>query len=409
MLGALSTGTARVDGWLASGDCLSTLGVLQRLGVEIRFLNAAHTALEITGRGLGGLLPPADDGPLNCGNSGTTMRLMAGILAAHPFRVTLAGDASLSGRPMKRVVEPLRAMGARIDGPDDGAHAPLAIEGGPLKGLSFDLPIASAQVKSSILLAGLHAAGTTRVRQPSRSRDHTERQILRLGGVVRDEADGWIAVEGGHPLSASPTRVPGDISAAAFFLVAAAVAVRSELTVEGVGVNPTRTGILDVLRRMGANLAVTNEREEGGEPVADIVVKGGAPLKGVRIAGDLIPRLIDEIPVLAVAACCAEGVTVIRDAGELRAKESDRLTVVAQELGKLGARIGVLADGLAIEGGAALTGAPVQSHGDHRIAMALAVAALNAQGETRIDGADCVAISYPGFLGDLRRLTGPAA
>jgi 3-phosphoshikimate 1-carboxyvinyltransferase len=277
-----------------------------------------------------------------------------------------------------------------------------------LKGLSFDLAVASAQVKSSILLAGLLAAGTTRVRQPSRSRDHTERQVSRLGGVIREEADGWVAIEGGHALSAAPTRVPGDISAAAFFMVAAAVSMRGDLTIEGLGVNPTRTGVIDVLRRMGANLAVINEREDSGEPVADVVVKGGAPLKGVRIAGDLIPRLIDEIPALAVAACCADGVTVIRDAGELRVKESDRLTAIAGELGKLGARIGVLADGLAIEGGTALTGATVESHGDHRIAMALAIAGLNAQGETVVRGAECVAISYPAFLADLRRLAGEA-
>lgn len=408
LLGAIAQGTARIDGFLPAGDCLSTLGVLQRLGVPIRFLNAARTAVEITGRGLGGLVAPEGDEPLDCGNSGTTMRHMVGLLSAHGFRSVLTGDASLSARPMKRIVEPLRAMGARITGPDDAAHAPLAIEGGPLKGLSFDLPIASAQVKSSILIAGLHASGSTRVRQPARSRDHTERQLLRLGAAFREEADGWLCVEGGHPLTATPTRVPGDISAAAFFLVAAACSMRAELTVEGVGVNPTRTGVLDVLRKMGANLAIVNEREESGEPVADLVVRGGAPLKGVRIAGELIPRLIDELPALAVAACFADGVTVIRDAGELRAKETDRIAAMAGELGSMGAKIGVLPDGLAIEGGAALTGRTVHSHGDHRIAMALAIAALGAAGETRVEDAGCVEISYPAFLADLRRLTGVA-
>jgi 3-phosphoshikimate 1-carboxyvinyltransferase len=405
MLAALADGVTRISGWLPAQDCLATLGILKRLGVETNQLDESGTEIEVTGRGLGGLSVPVSGEPLDCGNSGTTMRLMLGILAGHGFRVTLAGDESLSRRPMLRVTEPLRMMGASITGPDEGAHAPLVVEGGSLKGLTFDLPMASAQVKSALLLAGLHATGATRVREPAPSRDHTERAIRRLGAGYMVEPDGWHKIEGGSHLSSGPWRVPGDISAAAFFMVAAAIGIKSEVEITGVGLNPTRTGLLDILLKMGAKIVVANAREEDGEPVADVVVKGGHGLKGVRVVGGMIPRLIDEIPVLAVAACFAEGVTIIRDAAELRTKESDRIATTAAELGKMGAKIGVLSDGLVIEGGQALKGAAVESHGDHRLAMALAVAAGAASGETTVDSVDCVSTSYPGFRADLARLT----
>jgi len=336
------------------------------------------------------------------------MRLMLGVLAGHAFRATLAGDESLTGRPMRRVTEPLRAMGARIGatGEESAEHAPLTVEGGPLKGMSFELRVASAQVKSAILLAGLHAAGTTRVREPAVSRDHTERQLARLGARFIPAEDGWIGVEGGHQYEASPFPVPGDPSAAAFFAAAAAIVPRSEVVLTGVCLNPGRTGFITAMDRMGVRLTVANQREEGGETVGDIIVKGGADLKGIRIAGDLVPRLIDELPVLAALACQAEGVTVIRDAGELRAKESDRIAVMAAELSKMGAKVGVLPDGMAIEGGVPVHGAEVESHGDHRVAMALAVAALGAQGPTTVNGVECVATSYPGFKADLDSLSG---
>lgn len=403
---ALADGVTRIDGWHATDDCLATLGVLGRLGVTSRFLNEERTALEVTGRGLGGLTAPATGEPLDCRESGTTMRLMAGVLAGHAFTATLDGRPGLARRPMKRVVEPLRMMGARIDGPDDAARAPLTVTGGSLKGISVELPVASAQVKTALLLAGLMADGVTRVREPAPTRDHTERQLRRFGLAFTAEPDGWLAIEGGRRFAALPTVIPGDPSSAAFMLAAAVMLPRSELTIAGMGINPGRVGLLEVLQKMGARIAVTNQREVGGEPVADLVVRGGATLKAARVAGDLVPRMVDELPILAVVACVAEGVTVIRDAAELRVKESDRIAVMAAELGRLGAKVGVLGDGLAIEGGAALRGAAVDGHGDHRIAMALAVAGLCASGETVIRGAECIAKSYPGFADDLRRLAG---
>lgn len=408
ILGALSNGTTRIDGWLSAEDCKASLEIVRRLGAEVKILNQKMTSLEVTGCGLGGLKPieEAENPLLDCGNSGTSMRLMMGVLAAHPFRATLTGDESLRKRPMKRVVAPMRKMGANISGPEDGALAPLEILGGNLVACDFDLPVPSAQVKSAILLAGLHAKGVTRVKEPSPSRDHTERALTRLGAKYWKDVDGWHCVEGGHPFDARQIRVPGDISAAAFFMVAAAIVPRSEVELLGVGVNPLRAGVIEVMERMGARITITNERELDGEPVADIMIKGGASLKAVRISGDIIPRLIDEIPVLAVAACFAEGVTVIRDAAELRAKESDRIATMAGELAKMGAKIGIFPDGMAIEGGASLRGAIVESHGDHRVAMALAVAGLAIPGETQVNDTGNVATSYPGFYQDLKELCG---
>lgn len=408
ILGALARGTTRIDGWLAADDCRATMEMLKRTGVSIKALNDRLTSLEVTGVGLRGLKAPDPEGPnpgvLDCGNSGTTIRLMLGVLSAHPFSATLTGDESLRKRPMKRVVEPLRKMGASITGPDDGARPPLTVQGGELSGGDFELSVPSAQVKSSILLAGLQAHGVTRVREPAASRDHTERQLVRLGAKYWRDADGWHCVEGGTQFEAKPIRVPGDISAAAFFMTAAALVPRSEVELLGVGVNPFRRGVIEVLERMGARITVANEREMDGEPVADITVKGGAELRAVRLAGETIPRLIDELPVLAVAACFADGVTVIRDAAELRAKESDRIATMAGELSKMGAKIGIFADGMAIEGGTPLKGAAVESHGDHRVAMALAVAGLAAPGETEVRDTSNVATSYPGFFADLKEL-----
>lgn len=405
ILGALSVGRTKVTGWLPAEDCLRTAEILKRLGVDISG-DGSGTVIEIEGAGFKGLKPPEDDRPLDCGNSGTTMRLMLGVLAAHPFRAVLTGDESLCRRPMRRIIEPLRAMGAQLSASDENEHAPVEIEGGDLSGKIFDLPVASAQLKSSILLAGLQANGTTRVREPSPSRDHTERQLSRLGAAYSKDEEGWHTVKGGIQFQARPMRIPGDLSSAAPFLAAAAICPRSEIELREVGVNPGRSGFLEVLKKMGARISVVNEREVDGEPVADIVMRGGAPLRGARVSGDLIPRLLDEIPVLAALACYADGVTVIRDAAELRVKESDRIASIALELSKLGAKVGTLADGLAIEGGAPLNGTEVDSHGDHRIAQALAVAALGAEGETTVASVDCVATSYPAFESDLLGLAG---
>ena len=407
MLAALANGSTQISGWLPAEDCLRTASILRRLGVDIAGIGDDPTQVKVEGKGLGSLVPPADGLPLDCGNSGTTMRLMLGILAAHPFVSILSGDESLNRRPMARVVEPLRKMGAEITGPDDAGHAPLELKGGSLTAGTFELPVASAQVKSALLLAGLHASGLTRLKEPSASRDHTEKLLARLGAKYWKDAEGWHCLEGGHGFQALGVhRIPGDISAAAFFLIAAAITARSDVDIEGVGTNVTRAGMLEVLKRMGVHITIANERDLDGEPVADIHVKGTGNLKGIKISGEIIPRLIDEIPVLAVAACFAEGITLIRDATELRKKESDRIAILASELSKLGAKVGVLPDGLVIEGGFPLKGCRVESHGDHRIAMAMAVAGIGAQGTTQIGDVSCVQTSYPGFIRDLADLSG---
>lgn len=390
LFGALAEGTTRVRNFLAGADCLSTVGCLRALGVEV-CLGGGEAV--VVGRGWEGLAEPAE--VLDCGNSGTTMRLLLGVLAGLPAFAVLTGDASLRRRPMGRVVEPLRHMGARIDGRAGGERAPLAVRGGALRAASFALPVASAQLKSALLLAGLRAEGRTSVAEPSRSRDHTERLLPRFGVPVRVEGLA-VSVEGPARLRAAEVPVPGDISAAAFFLVAAAVVPGSRLRLPGVGVNPTRAGVLEVLEAMGARIRRRNEREEAGEPVADLEVEAGE-LRGVRVGGDLVPRLIDEVPALAVAAACARGVTEIRDAAELRVKESDRIAALARELGRLGAAVEELPDGLRIAGGRPLAGAECHSGGDHRLAMALAVAGLVAGGETVIADADCASVSFPGF------------
>ncbi|HLA64742.1 MAG TPA: 3-phosphoshikimate 1-carboxyvinyltransferase, partial [Rhodothermales bacterium] len=343
------------------------------------------------------------DGPLDCGNSGTTMRLLAGVLAGRPFPATLTGDASLSSRPMARVAEPLGLMGATV-GLTDG-HAPLTITGGRLRGIEYRLPVASAQVKSAVLLAGLQAEGTTTIIETAPSRDHTERMlglsVLELG------TERYVTVEGGRRVPAGLWVVPRDFSAAAFFLVAGSIVENATLELTGVGLNPSRSALLDVLTAMGARIEVLNERERGREPLADLRIytpKNG--LTGVEVGGALIPNLLDEIPLLAVAAACAQGRTVIRDAAELRVKETDRLAATAAFLTAMGAKVTEIIDGLVIEGGHPLHGAAVESHGDHRIAMAAGVAALAASSPTTIHGADAAAISFPGFWTELDGLTG---
>lgn len=398
ILAALSEGENQIVGFPDAADPQSTLAVLRALGVA---MEEREDSLYVQGVGRRGFRKPA--GPLDCGNSGTTMRLMAGVLAGQSFSSTLIGDASLSKRPMERIAEPLRQMGAAIE-LEDG-HAPIYFHGGSLSGMTYTLPTASAQVKSCILLAGLMADGLTTVIEPSPSRDHTERMLglttLDFGG------ERHIAIDPAMDLPPRIWIVPRDFSAAAFFLVAASIVPNATLLMMQVGLNPSRAALLDVLRAMGARIEVTNERTRAYEPIGDIRVN--APehgLHAVEVGGDLIPSLIDEIPILAVAAACADGVSIIRDAAELRVKETDRLAATAQFLQAMGTQVEVLDDGLVIEGGRVLQGATVDSHGDHRIAMAAAVAALTASGPTTIHNADCVEVSFPTFWEELDGMAG---
>lgn len=401
MLGALAKGQTTIRGLLVGEDPQSTAACFRMMGAEISELNSE--LVKVRGVGLAGLQEPAD--VLPAGNSGTTLRLMMGILAAQSGRFfTVTGDQSLRSRPMGRVVKPLQQMGAQIWGRMGGGRAPLAVAGQTLEGIHYHSPVASAQVKSCVLLAGLWARGETTVTEPALSRDHSERMLRAFGADIDvDVASRSVTVRSGAELYGQDAIVPGDISSAAFWLVAGAIAPDAELAIENVGVNPTRTGALDVLCAMGADITRENEREVAGEPVADLRVRSSA-LRGCIIEGDIIPKLVDEIPILAVAAAFAEGKTTIRDAAELRVKESDRLAATASELRKLGARITELPDGLEIEGGYSLSGAEVQSYGDHRIAMSLAIAGLQASGETIIQGASSAAISYPEFAPTLQRL-----
>jgi len=401
MLGALAQGETQIQGLLLGEDPRSTAECFCALGAEISPLNTE--LVKVQGIGLGNLQEPLD--VLNAGNSGTTLRLMLGILASHPGRFfTVTGDSSLRSRPMSRVVKPLQQMGATIWGRKDNSLAPLAIQGQQLQGITYHSPIASAQVKSCILLAGLMAEGETTVIEPALSRDHSERMLQAFGANLSvDPEQNSVTISPGAKLQGQRVIVPGDISSAAFWLVAGAIVPGSELLVENVGVNPTRTGILEVLETMGADIQPENQRVVAGEPVADLRVKY-SKLKSCEIAGDIIPRLIDEIPILAVAAVFAEGTTVIRNAEELRVKESDRIAVMASQLNKMGAKVTELPDGLEITGGTPLTGADVDSFTDHRIAMSLAIAGLNAQGVTTINRAEAAAISYPNFTSTLQQI-----
>ncbi|MBI4589750.1 MAG: 3-phosphoshikimate 1-carboxyvinyltransferase [Candidatus Rokubacteria bacterium] len=398
LLGALATGPTEIAGFLESEDCLNTLRALQTLGVEVTRKGPGQ--YRIGGVGLGGLQEPDD--VLDCGNSGTTARLLLGVLAGQPFGSVLTGDESLRRRPMGRVAEPLRQMGATVVGRSEGSRLPLAIRGArPLKGLCYRSPVPSAQVKSAILLAGLYAAGPVSVEEPAPSRDHTERMLEGFGGRIAVDGSTVTLTPGGG-LTGRPISVPGDLSSASFFLVAGAIVPASRVTVRGVGVNPTRTGLLDGLREMEADLGLCGKRD-GEEPIADLTVSASS-LRGTRVGGALIPRLIDELPILAVAGAVGEGVMEVTGARELRVKESDRIFTLACELGKLGARIEAREDGFLIRGGVPMIGTRVESHGDHRMAMALIIAGLVAQGETVVEDTDCIATSYPEFVATLNSL-----
>lgn len=392
MLSAIGKGRSRITNFLEGEDCISTLNAMKSAGVQIDY---SKEEIVVHGAGLKGLKEPRD--VIDAGNSGTTTRLLAGLFAGQDFFTVITGDQYLRKRPMKRVVGPLSQMGARIWGREGGEKLPLAINGTSLKGIDYHSPIASAQVKSSIILAGLRAEGVTRVYEPTLSRDHTERMLKAMGAKCGILDNFGFQVEGGVELSCVDVHVPGDISSAAFFIVAALIIDGSQIEIKNVGINPTRTGIVDILRTMGGSIIYENEREVAGEPVADIVVSSGK-LKGVDVGGDLIPRAIDEIPALAVAAAFAEGRTTVTDAGELRVKECDRISAMTSELKKLGANIEELEDGFTIDGTDLLTGACVSGHGDHRIAMSMAVAGLRSKGNTLISGSECVNVSFPGFF-----------
>ena len=395
MLGAIAEGETIIEGLLLGEDPRSTAACFRAMGAEISELNSQRVI--VNGVGIGNLQEP--ENVLDAGNSGTTMRLMLGLLASHPDRLfTVTGDSSLRSRPMSRVVKPLTEMGASIWGRKGNSLAPLAVRGQQLKPMHYHSPIASAQVKSCILLGGLMVDGKTTVTEPALSRDHSERMLRAFGATLDiDAATNSVTLTGQPTLRGQKVIVPGDISSAAFWLVAGAIVPGSDLLITNVGVNPTRTGILEALAMMEADISRENERVVAGEPVADLRVKH-SQLKACEISGDLIPRLIDEIPILAVAAAFAEGTTVIKDAAELRVKESDRLAVMATELGKMGAKITELEDGLEITGGNPLRGAEVDSFTDHRIAMSLAIAALNATSATTINRAEAASISYPNFV-----------
>lgn len=390
MLGALAEGVTRITGFLEGADALATLNAFRAMGVQAEGPEAG--GVRIHGVGMHGLQAP--DGPLDMGNSGTSMRLLSGLLAGQAFDTVLTGDVSLSRRPMRRVTEPLAQMGARVETEPDGTP-PLRIGGGqPLRGIRYDMPVASAQVKSCLLLAGLYAEGETWVREPAPTRDHTERMLEGFGYPVLRER-GWVGVRGGGKLQASSIDVPADISSAAFFIVGACIAPGSEVVLEHVGVNPTRTGVLDILSLMGADIELRNRREVGGEPVADIRVHGSS-LRGIRIPERLVPLAIDEFPAIFIAAACAEGTTVLTGAEELRVKESDRIAVMAEGLRTLGVDAEPTPDGMVIRGGG-IGGGRIDSHHDHRIAMSFAMAGLRAGEEIIIDDCANVATSFPGF------------
>lgn len=395
LFAALSGGTSRVRGLLRSGDVHATMGAVVACGARV------EDGDEVVVHGPETMGEPAD--VVDCGNSGTSMRLLCGVFAARPGHVVLTGDHSLRGRPMGRVAVPLRAMGARIDGRDGGRLAPLAIRGGDLTPYDHDLSIASAQVKSALLLAGLRHG--VRVREPRTSRDHTERFLRAMGADLVDGADGWLELAGGQVLHAVDVDVPADVSSAAFPLVAASIVEGSEIVLPGVGLNPTRTGVIDALRLMGADIEVVDRDDSGVEPRGTLVVRS-ASLKGARIDGDLALRSLDELPVLSVAAAFAEGETVIADAEELRVKESDRIARVAAGLRAMGVELEERPDGMVIQGGRPRGPARVDASGDHRIAMSFYVAALASQGTVTIDHADAVASSWPSFYQMMATLQG---
>ncbi|MDX1770449.1 MAG: 3-phosphoshikimate 1-carboxyvinyltransferase [Planococcaceae bacterium] len=397
MFGAMAKGTTTVDGFLLGDDCLSTISCFQKLGVKID-VNGNQVSIESDG--IKNWNEPQDI--LNTGNSGTTTRLLLGILTASPIYAVMIGDDSIAKRPMKRVIDPLRQMGAQILGRSGGQYTPLAVQGTTLQGITYEMPVASAQVKSAILLAGLNSEGTTIVTELEPTRDHTER-MMRQFGVQVETIDGDIHLRGGQQLVSTHIDVPGDISSAAFFLVAGAITDNSDIMLKNVGLNPTRTGIIDVLSQMGANLKVEESITNGEEPFGNIRIKS-SELKGIEIGGELIPRLIDELPIIALLATQASGTTVIRDAAELKVKETDRITAVVNELKKLGANIEATDDGMIIKGPIQLNGGTVTSYGDHRIGMMGAIASLIASEPVEIDDPSCISVSYPNFFEHLKNV-----
>lgn len=397
MFGSIAKGTTKIHNFLMGDDCLSTIECFRKLGIDIEMHN---DHILVHGKGLHGLEPAAEI--LDCGNSGTTTRLISGILAGQPFTSTLTGDASIQKRPMKRIIEPLRQMHAAIEGKDDN-FCPLTISPSTLEGICYTSPVASAQVKSCVLLAGLYANTPTTVCEPALSRDHTERMLSAFGAII-ERKDKCVTIYPNPELEAMEVVVPGDISSAAFFMVAGLIVPNSKLILQNVGINPTRRGILDALLAMGGRITCFNERELCGEPVCDMIIES-SDLHGITIEGDIIPTMIDEIPAFAVAALFAHGTTIIKDAKELRVKESNRIDTMCHELGKMGAVIRPLEDGMIIEGNATLHGAILESYDDHRIAMSLAVAALKATTPSQILNSECIRISYPHFFEHLKAVS----
>lgn len=392
IFGSIAKGLTEITNFLPGLDCHSTIHCFRKLGVTI--IEENNTTIKVHGVGLQGLKEPND--VLDVGNSGTTIRLLAGLLSGTSFYSVMTGDLSIRKRPMKRVKTPLEQMGAKLYGRDNGNLAPISIVGSALQPIHYNSPVASAQVKSSILLAGLWAEGKTSVSEPAKSRDHTERMYTSFGGTITSN-DTSVTIDGGIPqLCGQKVQVPGDISSAAFLMVAASIIPNSEICIKNVGINPTRSGIIDALIAMNANIQITNERKFGAEPVADIIVKS-SQLKGTIIDGDLIPRLIDEIPVLLIAASQAKGNTLIKDAKELRVKETDRIQVMHDELRKVGVTSTPLEDGMEIEGNQTIQGGIVDTHHDHRIGMSFAVAACIAENKIQIDNYEAVKVSFPNF------------
>lgn len=408
IISALAEGTTSIRGFLSSADCINTLACLRSMGVNTSsgdlsgtIKTESLTDVEIQGVGLFGLKAP--DSVLDVGNSGTTLRVLPGVLAGQNFTSTLTGDESVRKRPVDRIIKPLRQMGADISAVDD-RYAPITIKGKPLSGISYELPVPSAQVKTCILLAGLLADGQTAVKETVISRDHTERMLKHFGAEIAVE-DSTITVSGRKPLKGTPLLIPGDISSAAFFMVAALITSGSRLTIQNVGVNPTRLGAIEVFTEMGGRIDQVNWLSQANEPRADIVVES-SKLRGVIIEGDIIPRLIDELPIIAVAATQAEGVTIVQGAKELRIKETDRIAAITRGLSKMGAAIEEREDGFKVVGPSRLKGAVVESCKDHRIAMALAIAGLVAEGRTTITDSESIGVSFPGFKEMLRQITG---
>lgn len=398
MFGSIAKGTTEIQHFLQGADCLSSIACFQKMGVAIE--NHGNQVL-VHGNGLRGLKKP--DSILDCGNSGTTIRLISGILAAQDFTVTLTGDESIQKRPMKRIMTPLSQMGAQIRSIHDNGCAPLEITGTLLHGIHYQSPVASAQVKSAVLLAGLYADGETKVTEPELSRNHTELMLSSFGANVKTEGT-TATIQPAAELYGQKILVPGDISSAAFFIAAGLMVPNSEILIKNTGINPTRDGIIHVCKAMGADISLLNVCDDIGEPTADILVRS-SPLHGTTVGGAIIPTLIDELPMIATMACFAEGTTVIKDAAELKVKESNRIEVMVRNLSAMGADVEETEDGMIIRGGKPLHGAVIDSKDDHRIAMTFAIAGCLADGETQILGAECVNISYPEFYEDLKRLS----